>query len=296
MVNCLEAIKHSRPSCRFYNAGSSEEFGNVAYEPQDENHPERPRSPYGASKVSARQYVKVYRESYGLYAVQGWLFNHEGPRRGEEFVTRKITKGVARIFKAVVNNEKYAPIELGNLDAERDWSDAEDMMDAIWRMLNQEVYGKGFTDCLVNIQNKTFTEKTYTEFVAKNIVPKIKDYVVGSGEKHTIREFIEKSFEMIGAQYAWRSVLEKVNNRPFNPLDEKLFRTNFYPNGFGTIPMVEEPLVVINPKFYRPAEVDRLRADPTKIKNELGWKPKTTFEELVEKMITNDLTLIDVEV
>jgi len=142
ILDCLEAIKRLRPNCRFYNAGSSEEFGNVTYQPQDENHPAKPRSPYGASKVAARQLIKVYRESYGLYAVQGWLFNHEGPRRGTEFVTRKITKGVAGIFDAIVNNKKIIPIELGNIDAKRDWSDAEDMVDAVWRMLNQEKYNK----------------------------------------------------------------------------------------------------------------------------------------------------------
>ena len=291
VVNCLEAIKHSRPSCRFYNAGSSEEFGNVAYEPQDENHPERPRSPYGASKVSARQYVKVYRESYGLYAVQGWLFNHEGPRRGEEFVTRKITKGVARIFKAVVNNEKYAPIELGNLDAERDWSDAEDMMDAVWRMLNQEKYGplkekynkiyKETHDRIEKLNgepyidgNNEFAERPWKKLIVQNI----KDYVVGSGKRHTIREFVEKAFELSGIKGGW--IASGVN-------EEYVYLSG--PCSF------EEPVVLVkvNPKFYRPAEVEKLRADPSKIKEELGWKPKTTFEGLVDKMITNDLTLVD---
>src|SRR5208283_4519564 len=112
---------------------------------QDEKHPSMPRSPYGASKAAARQLIKVYRESYGLYAVQGWLFNHEGPRRGEEFVTRKITKGAARIFDSIVNDKPIVPIELGNLDAKRDWSYAGDMMDAVWRMLNQDLYNFSLT-------------------------------------------------------------------------------------------------------------------------------------------------------
>ena len=140
VIHILEAIQLNCPDCRFYNAGSSEEFGDVVYSPQDEKHPLRPRSPYGASKASARHWVKVYRESYGLYALQGWLFNHEGTRRGEEFVTRKITKAVNRIEKAIENEESYQPLELGNVDAKRDWSDARDCVDAVWRMLNQEKY------------------------------------------------------------------------------------------------------------------------------------------------------------
>lgn len=249
ILDCLEAIKRLQPNCRFYNAGSSEEFGNVIYQPQDEKHPARPRSPYGASKAAARQLIKVYRESYGLYATQGWLFNHEGPRRGEEFVTRKITKGVTRIFDAIVNDKPIVPIELGNIDAQRDWSDAEDMMDAVWKMLNQ-------TD-------------------TKNL----QDYVVGSGEKHTIREFIEGAFGLVGVRGEW---CEKG-------VDEYYW----YSSGPKPLPSDQCKLVTINPKFYRPAEVEVLLADSSRIKKELGWKPKTTFNGLIEKMVTSDLTSYD---
>ena len=138
VIHILEAIRQHKPDCRFYNAGSSEEFGNVEYAPQDEKHPYKPRSPYGASKVAGRQIVKVYRESYGLYAIQGLLFNHEGTRRGEEFVTRKITKAVAKIKKSLLEYKSFEPLELGNVDAKRDWSDAEDFVDGIWKMLNQD--------------------------------------------------------------------------------------------------------------------------------------------------------------
>jgi len=262
ILDCLEAIKRLQPNCRFYNAGSSEEFGNVVYEPQDENHPARPRSPYGASKAAARTLVKVYRESYGIYAVQGWLFNHEGTRRGEEFVTRKITKGVARIFDSIVNDKPIIPIEIGNVDAYRDWSDAEDMMDAVWKMLNQERYYR----ITKNIPEGEFSIKYIT------------DYIVGSGEKHTIREFIEKSFEMVGIKGSWVGTGK----------DEYLW----YESGPKDLPSSDCKLVVVNPKFYRPAEVDVLRSNPTKIKTELGWKPKTTFDDLIDKMVSNDLTLI----
>ena len=270
VLDCLEAIKRLRPSCRFYNAGSSEEFGNVDYEPQDEHHPARPRSPYGASKCAARTIIKVYRESYGLYAVQGWLFNHEGTRRGEEFVTRKVTKGVARIFNDIVNyhnnNNPIIPIELGNIDAQRDWSDAEDMVDAVWKMLNQDKIISNISSLVDILENGKKT----------NFIPK--DYVVGSGEKHTIREFIEKAFNVLNIRGEWSG----------KGVDEHLWYTS------GPTPLSSDDcvLVKINPKFYRPSEVDVLLADSTKIRQELGWSPKTTFENLIEKMVTKDLELL----
>jgi GDPmannose 4,6-dehydratase len=164
ILNILEAIRIHNPKCRFYQAGSSEEFGDVLHSPQSETHPLRPRSPYGASKAAARQLIKVWRDSYNLFAVQGWLFNHEGTRRGEEFVTRKITKNVARIKKEYINGN-FKPLELGNVDSKRDWSDAEDFVEGIWLMLNQE---------------------------------SPKEYVLSSNETHTIREFVEEAFNFAG--------------------------------------------------------------------------------------------------
>lgn len=181
VLHILEAIRLYNPTCKFYQAGSSEEFGDVAYSPQDEKHPLRPRSPYGASKAAARQLVKVWRESYGLYAVQGWLFNHEGTRRGEEFVTRKISKHVATIKFAIENYIPYEPLKLGNLDATRDWSDAEDFVEGIWKMLHQ--------------------------------ASEIKEYVLSSNETHSVREFVELAFETAGLPGHW----VKGNN----PEDEK---------------------------------------------------------------------------
>ncbi len=160
----LEAIRKHCPKCHYYNAGSSEEFGDVLYSPQAELHPLRPRSPYGVSKASARHMVKVWRDSYNLFAIQGWLFNHEGTRRGEEFVTRKITKNVARIQKEYPIGD-FKPIELGNVDAKRDWSDAEDFVHGVWLMLNQE---------------------------------SPKEYVLSSDETHSIREFVEEAFNFAG--------------------------------------------------------------------------------------------------
>jgi GDPmannose 4,6-dehydratase len=160
----LEAIRKHCPDCRYYNAGSSEEFGDVLYSPQSELHPIRPRSPYGVSKASARHMVKVWRDSYDLFAIQGWLFNHEGTRRGEEFVTRKITKNVARIKNEYVS-DGFKPLELGNVDAKRDWSDAEDFVEGVWLMLNQE---------------------------------EPREYVLSSNNTHTIREFVEQAFNFAG--------------------------------------------------------------------------------------------------
>jgi GDPmannose 4,6-dehydratase len=170
VARCLEAIRRFHPSCRFYSAGSSEEFGDVDYSPQNIQHPIRARSPYGASKAAARHLVKVYRESYSLYAVHGILFNHEGTKRGEEFVTRKISKGVARIYNAIKNDKAFEPINLGNLDAKRDWSDSEDFVDGVWKMLNQETP---------------------------------KDYVLSSNETHSIREFVELAFLEAGIDGVW---------------------------------------------------------------------------------------------
>jgi GDPmannose 4,6-dehydratase len=256
IIHILEAIRLHKPSCRFYNAGSSEEYGNVAYVPQDENHPARPRSPYGASKSAARQLVKVYRESYNLYAIQGLLFNHEGTRRGEEFVTRKITKGVARIKKAIVEGKPFEPIELGNVKAQRDWSDAEDFVKGIWLMLNQE-------KCRVDMDSNM----------------KIEEYVLSSNETHTIAEFVWYAFKAAGIEGGWHGQAE---------LAEFSISTK---DAIKYDPVVSV-LVKINPKFYRPAEVDLLLGDSTKARKELGWKPETSFEQLVEKMVLNDLKQI----
>jgi GDPmannose 4,6-dehydratase len=261
VIYCLNAIRQHAPKCRFYNAGSSEEFGDVQSSPQDETTPLRPRSPYGASKASTRHWVKVYRESYGLYAVQGWLFNHEGVRRGEEFVTRKITKGVARIKKTLdayhagpkTEPLNLIPIELGNLDAKRDWSDAEDMVDGVWRMLNQEKFNPNFT----------FP------------VTKAKEYVCSSGETHTIREFVEAAFSAAGIEGQW------FINLQHDPTSEAYVLVDGYPMGYH--------LVQINSKFYRPAEVEILHGDSSKIRTELGWNPQTDFKQLVQKMLANDL-------
>ena len=233
VLRCLEAIRKFKPDCRFYSAGSSEEWGNVDYSPQDIAHPIKPRSPYGASKAAARHLVKVYRESYGLYAVHGILFNHEGTKRGEEFVTRKISKGVARIKNSIDNNQAVAPIELGNLDAKRDWSDSRDFVEGVWLMLNQN---------------------------------SPKDYILSSGEAHSIREFVEKAFAVAGINGFWYG----------EGLDE-VFKTD------------QQTLVKINPEFYRPAEVDLLLGDSTPIREELGWKPKILFDNLVESMVLYDI-------
>jgi GDPmannose 4,6-dehydratase len=242
VIRCLEGIRKHVPNCRFYNAGSSEELGNVDYSPQDENHPLKPRSPYGAAKAAARHIVKVYRESYNLFAIQGLLYNHESERRGEEFVTRKITKNIARIKKALDNNEKFQPLELGNIDAKRDWSHAKDFVRGIWIMLNQS---------------------------------EPKEYILSSGETHTVREFIEKAFKMIGISGEWigKDITEQY-------ILKKTLNSIYYDN---------QILVKINPEFYRPAEVDLLLGDSSKARKELNWKLDISFDSLVNIMVENDL-------
>ena len=239
VLRCLEAIKEHAPDCRFYSAGSSEEFGDVDYVPQDMKHPIKPRSPYGASKAAARHLVKVYRESYDMYAVHGILFNHEGTKRGEEFVTRKITKGVARIHNSIKDNKNFKPIELGNLDAKRDWSDSEDFVKGVWLMLNQDTP---------------------------------KDYVLSSGETHSIREFVEKSFQHAGFSGEWKG----------NGVKESYVITN---------KSKKVTVVKINPEFYRPAEVELLLGNSIPAQQELGWEREVSFDGLVEKMVKHDINI-----
>ena len=197
VIRSLEAIRKFKPDCRFYSAGSSEELGDVDYSPQDINHPIKPRSPYGASKAAARHIVKVYRESYNLYAIHSILFNHEGLRRGEEFVTRKITKAVAKIATAIANNEDFEPIKLGNVNARRDWSDSEDFVKAIWLMLNKE---------------------------------EPKEYVLSSNETHSIKEFVEKAFGYAYISGDWQGegldekFLHEGNNVPLVEISEDFYR------------------------------------------------------------------------
>lgn len=251
VIDILEAIRIYKPSCRLYQAGSSEEFGNVSYSPQDEKHPLKPRSPYGASKVASRQIIKVYRESYNLYVIQGWLFNHEGTRRGEDFVTRKITKNVARIHNLIKNNEEITPIELGNIYAQRDWSDSEDFIDGIWRMLNQDIYNKNYSG-----------------------VPG--EYVFSSNETHTIKEFVELAFKFININGYWKNDTDDVINEKYCYINDN---------------NEEVILVKINPSFYRLAEVDMLFGNSNKARDELGWLPKISFNTLIEKMVKNDIEL-----
>lgn len=256
VLDILEAIRQECPTCRFYNAGTSEEFGDVVTVPQTESHPIRPRSPYGASKAAARHIVKVYRESYHLYAVQGWLFNHEGTRRGEEFVTRKITKGVARIKYSLDNGIAFAPLELGNLDVKRDWSDAEDFVDGVWRMLNQDSYNEKLRGMRRD-----------------NLYKYVKEYILSSNETHTIREFVKLAFLEAGIHGTFVG----------NGLEEEFYTR--------LVPIAEDwtTLVKINPKFYRPAEVSQLLGDSTLARTELGWKPTTSFSQLVKKMVDHDI-------
>ena len=237
VLHILESIRRFAPNCRFYNAGSSEEFGDVICNPQSETHPLRPQSPYGAAKCAARHLVRVYRESYDLYAVQGWLFNHEGVRRGLDFVTRKISHSIAKI-KIALEKEKTIPVlKLGNIEAQRDWSDAEDFMEGVWLMLNQDAP---------------------------------KNYVLASGEMHTVREFLEETLKCAGIQFKSEGA---EDNEKYYTLDGKL-------------------IFEVDPKFYRPAEVHELCGDCSLAEKEMGWIRKTDFAGLVKKMYENDYQLL----
>jgi GDPmannose 4,6-dehydratase len=213
VTRLLEAVRYVRPKARVYQASSSEMFGKVRETPQRETTPFHPRSPYGVAKVYGHHIAVNYRESYGLYVCSGILFNHESPRRGREFVTRKVTDGVAKIARGLATE-----LRLGNLSAKRDWGFAGDYVDAMWRMLQQ---------------------------------PEPDDYVVATGEAHSVQELVEIAFGVVGLD--WRK------------------------------------FVVEDPALLRPAEVDHLIGDPAKAKRVLGWQPTVSFPQLVEMMVRADL-------
>ncbi len=229
-VRILDAIKESGIKTKFYQASSSEMFGLVQETPQKETTPFYPRSPYACAKVYAYWITRNYRESYGLYACNGILFNHESPRRGETFVTRKVTRGLARIVCGL--EEK---LYLGNIDAKRDWGYAKDYVEGMWRMLQQEMPD---------------------------------DYLLATGETHTVREFIEETAKLLGMNLVWEG--EGVNEKGRDKKTDKI-------------------IIEIDPKYFRPSEVDLLIGDPAKAKEKLGWEPKTKFHELVKIMTEADL-------
>ncbi|MBR2459604.1 MAG: GDP-mannose 4,6-dehydratase [Clostridia bacterium] len=237
VTNMLEAIRTVKPEARFYQASTSEMFGLVQEMPQKETTPFYPRSPYGVAKLYGHWITKNYRESYGLYACSGILFNHESERRGKEFVTRKITDAAARIKLGLQDC-----LELGNLDSKRDWGHSKDYVYAMWLMLQQD---------------------------------KPDDYVVATNETRTVREFVDIAFRTLGIELKWQG----------KGKDE-----------IGIDSVTGKVLVKVNPAFYRPAEVDVLLGDPSKAERELGWKRNIPFAELVERMVKNDLKLVEREI
>ena len=237
VTNMLEAIRTVKPSCRFYQASTSEMFGKVQEIPQKETTPFYPRSPYGVAKLYGHWITKNYRESYGLYACSGILFNHESERRGKEFVTRKITDAVARIKHGVQDH-----LELGNMDAKRDWGHSKDYVRAMWLMLQQD---------------------------------KPDDYVIATNETRTVREFVETAFAHAGITVEWQG----------SGVDE-----------IGIDKATGKTIVSVNKKFFRPAEVDVLLGNPAKAETVLGWKREISFSDLVERMVKNDMALVEEEI
>lgn len=233
VLNMLEAIRTVKPDARFYQASTSEMFGKVQEIPQKETTPFYPRSPYGVAKLYGHWITKNYRESYNMFACSGILFNHESERRGEEFVTRKITMAVAKIKEG-----KQNVLELGNLSAKRDWGHSRDYVKAMWLMLQQD---------------------------------EPDDYVISTGETHEVREFVTIAFEAAGMPIEWHGT--GVNE-------------------YATLKGTEKTVVKVNPKFFRPAEVELLIGDCSKAEKKLGWKREVNYRELAKLMVENDLRLI----
>jgi GDPmannose 4,6-dehydratase len=247
-LRILEAIRilGLEDHTRFYQASTSEMYGKVQEIPQKESTPFYPRSPYGAAKVYAYWITVNYREAYGMFACNGILFNHESPVRGETFVTRKISRAVARIRLGLQDR-----LYLGNLNSQRDWGYAGDYVEAMWLMLQQQVP---------------------------------EDFVIATGKAHSVREFVEKAFEAIGIHLAWRgSGIEETG-----VIDTVTFSENCR-NSLKKPPEPGLIVVSIDPRYFRPAEVEFLLGDPTKARKVLGWEPRMDFEELVRIMVEKDM-------
>jgi GDPmannose 4,6-dehydratase len=237
-LRLLEAIRILRmeQQVRFYQASSSELYGSVREIPQRETTPFYPRSPYAAAKLYAYWITVNYREAYAMHASNGILFNHEGPTRGETFVTRKITRAVAAIKLGMQDR-----LFLGNLDSERDWGHARDYVEGMWMILQQD---------------------------------EPDDYVLATGEKHSVREFVERAFDHVGRRIAWRGAGVKE---------------------IGVDAKSGQVLVEIDPRYFRPTEVDLLLGDPSKARQRLGWRHKTSFADLVKEMVDSDLSMVQLE-
>lgn len=296
VLHQLEAIRKHSPFTRYFNMGTSEEFGATKKGLLNESSLLFPKSPYGASKVAARQIVRVWRESYGLYAIQGWTFNFESPIRGEKYITRKITKGVARIAKALKDGcgTKEDPIELGNLDSHRSWQFAGDVADGIWKMLNQG-YPPG---CGILTLGQTTKEGWTSEEYNRRILSQtIKEYVLSSSHVYTIRDLIKKAFEAAGIKTHW--VKGRYSDLAEN--GKQILHTEY---GAGEVLVHDDYLpdcadqkrlkevVVINPKYCRPNDVTYLHGDASAIKRDLGWEPKIGFDQLVEDMVKSDMAAL----
>lgn len=236
VTNLLEAIRIVKPDARFYQASTSEMFGLVQEIPQQESTPFYPRSPYGVAKLYGHWITKNYRESFGLYACSGILFNHESERRGKEFVTRKITDAAVRISKGLQEQ-----LELGNMDAKRDWGHSKDYVNAMWLMLQQDVPD---------------------------------DFVIATNETRTVREFVDIAFSHVGIDLEWNG----------DGVDEIAMNKN---NG--------KVVVRVNPRFFRPAEVELLIGDPSKAEKQLGWIREISFDQLVKRMVEQDTILVEQE-
>lgn len=229
-LRMLDAIRETGIETKFYQASSSELYGKVLEIPQNENTPFNPRSPYAVAKAYAFLIIKNYREAYNIFACNGILFNHESPRRGASFVTRKITKAIAMILTG-----RQEKLFLGNLNAKRDWGYAKDYVEAMFLMLQR---------------------------------PEPDDYVIATGESHTVKEFIEKAFKIAGFDIGWKG--KGLNEKGFDKKTGKI-------------------LIDVDPYYFRPTEVDELLGDASKAKSVLNWQPKTSFDELVELMVKSDM-------
>jgi GDPmannose 4,6-dehydratase len=275
VIHQLEAIRKHSPSTKYFNCGSSTEFA-ASKTPLSESSPLSPSSPYAVAKTAARNLIDIYRQRYGLYALQGWLFNFESKIRGEKYLTRKVTSNVGRIRKALKEGKNFNPLQLGNINGIRSYLHCEDVVKGIWLMINQEFANPFLTKILDNI----IDDSHYSWRL--DLIPAIKPYLLSSSSLYSVKDFVTKAFEYAGFRgywYGWGM------NEKYYITDLTIDSQNNYRWSCNRERVIG---VEINQKFFRPLDTNILCGDAALIEKELGWKPQISFDEIVKEMVDYD--------
>lgn len=276
VIHQLEAIRKHSPLTKYFSCGTSEEFAYTNEKLNEESNI-APHSPYGVCKVASRYIIDVYRQSYGIYALQDWLFNFESKIRGEKYLTRKVTTNVARIYHSIINGKKFEPLKIGNMASVRSFQHCSDVVEGIWRTMNQEFYRKELVYVLGNIIDNSFYSWE------KDIISEIKPYVLSSNNLYSIKQFIEEAFKAAGFKGYWEGF----------ELNERYYITDLCINdeiNYQWTCNNEKIIgVCVDQKFFRPLDVKLLHGDSNKALQEIGWETKISFDEIVREMVDFDI-------